>query len=206
MEKFAVRNIRLCTKDCLCLYVCQTGASDTENSVIDVNKCIGCGSCVDACPSGAISLMPKKLPVQQQKNEKVVAYAKSLSLNKSKEESIADALLLKAESDEEYKLFTALKKSFRLVNEDILREAGFMLPQSGNSGKFLYDLVENPPKDFPVESAKALLEKIEFNETFKKGATKKYKCLLCGAEFESDEENPVCPMCGASGKSLMEIK
>ena len=27
--KIAVRNIRLCSKDCLCLYVCPTGASDT---------------------------------------------------------------------------------------------------------------------------------------------------------------------------------
>ena len=33
--KYAVRNIRLCTKDCLCLYVCPTGATDTENSIID---------------------------------------------------------------------------------------------------------------------------------------------------------------------------
>ena len=37
-------------KDCLCLYVCPTGATDTENSVIDVNTCIGCGDCADACP------------------------------------------------------------------------------------------------------------------------------------------------------------
>ena len=62
MEKIAVRNIRLCTKDCLCLYVCPTGASDTENSIIDVNKCTGCGLCADACPSGAISLVPKEYP------------------------------------------------------------------------------------------------------------------------------------------------
>ena len=34
--KIAVRNIRLCSKDCLCLYVCPTGASDTENSIIDL--------------------------------------------------------------------------------------------------------------------------------------------------------------------------
>ena len=33
-KTIAVRNLRLCTKDCLCLYVCPTGASDTENSVI----------------------------------------------------------------------------------------------------------------------------------------------------------------------------
>ena len=26
---------------------------------------------------------------------------------------------------------------------------------------------------------------------------KKYLCLVCGVEFESDDENPVCPVCGA---------
>ena len=53
-DKYAVRNLRLCTKDCLCLYVCPTGATDTENSIIDPNKCIGCGVCAEACPSGPI--------------------------------------------------------------------------------------------------------------------------------------------------------
>ena len=33
----AVRNIRLCTKDCMCLYVCPTGATDTENGQIDAS-------------------------------------------------------------------------------------------------------------------------------------------------------------------------
>ena len=46
-EKYAVRNLRLCTKDCLCLYVCPTGATDTENSIIDPEKCIGCGACAE---------------------------------------------------------------------------------------------------------------------------------------------------------------
>ena len=50
-EKVAVRNVRLCEKDCLCLYVCPTGASDTENSVIDTEKCIGCGACQAIEPS-----------------------------------------------------------------------------------------------------------------------------------------------------------
>ena len=48
MKLFAVRNLRLCTKDCLCLYVCPTGASDTEDSIIDVKTCIGCGTCAAA--------------------------------------------------------------------------------------------------------------------------------------------------------------
>ena len=38
MSKVAVRNLRLCTKDCMCLYVCPTGATDTEDSIIDVKK------------------------------------------------------------------------------------------------------------------------------------------------------------------------
>jgi len=50
-DKYAVRTIRLCEKDCLCLYVCSTGASDTENSVIDKDKCIGCGACEHVCPA-----------------------------------------------------------------------------------------------------------------------------------------------------------
>lgn len=69
MKKIAVRNIRLCTKDCLCLYVCPTGAADTENSIIDVNKCIGCGVCAQSCPSGAISMVPTEYPPQQPKEK-----------------------------------------------------------------------------------------------------------------------------------------
>ena len=48
MKKLAVRNLRLCTKDCLCLYVCPTGAADTENSVIDPEKCVHCKMCMTA--------------------------------------------------------------------------------------------------------------------------------------------------------------
>ena len=50
MKEIAVRNLRLCTKDCLCLYVCPVGATDTENSIIDVEKCLGCGVLCQSLP------------------------------------------------------------------------------------------------------------------------------------------------------------
>ena len=34
---------------------------------------------------------------------------------------------------------------------------------------------------------------------------KKYRCILCGVEFESDDANPVCPVCGATGDDIVEI-
>ena len=55
-EQYAVRNIRLCTKDCLCLYVCPTGATfQRDDGIVVVNNdwCVGCGYCVQACPYDA---------------------------------------------------------------------------------------------------------------------------------------------------------
>ena len=155
--KVAVRNVRLCEKDCLCLYVCPTGASDTENSVIDPARCTGCGACAEACPSGAISLVPREYPPQQPKEPEVAAALRELAAGKAAQELLASAL--------PGPLAEAVRKSSRVMAEDILREAGWMLPQSGSALRLLgdmWDLAQEP--GFPEEALELLLSSIRFNE------------------------------------------
>jgi ferredoxin len=156
-DQFAFRNIRLCTKDCLCLYVCPTGAADTENSIIDVNKCIGCGKCAASCPSGAISMVPKKLPPQQKHTDGVTAAMNALLRSKAEQEKTAAGL--------PGALAAAVEKSCRIQAEDLVREAGYMLPQSGNAHAFLKKLVASPPSaEFPKAAAEKLLELLPDND------------------------------------------
>lgn len=165
MKKIAVRNLRLCTKDCLCLYVCPTGATDTENSVIDVDKCIGCGACAEACPSKAISMVPVEYPPQQPKANAVIAALNDMAQAKSDGERAAYSIAERTKKDGLYRLMKAVAASERLIAEDIMREAGYMLPQSGNTHDFLKGLIDVPPTpDFPLEAAKKLYDMIPNND------------------------------------------
>ncbi len=207
MKKIAVRNLRLCTKDCVCLYVCPYGATDTEDSVIDVDKCVGCGICAEACPSKAISMMPKELPPQQNKKDEATNKLNKIIINKAKGEAIAKQISDTTDKDGLYRLMKAVLKSERLMNEDLIREAGYMLPQSDNVHKLLEDLIKNKPtEDFPVDVTKKILEKIPNNEKGNK-KMRKFKCLVCGEIFYvKDGEEPICPRCKAKGDKLVEIK
>ena len=202
-EKVAVRNVRLCEKDCLCLYVCPTGASDTENSVIDTEKCIGCGACAEACPAKAISLVPREYPPQQVKSEEVIAVLRQLADSKTEQETFAAGL--------SGSLAEAVRKSNRIMAEDLLREAGYMLPQSGNVYRLLegmLPLAQEP--GFPIEAVEQLLGSISFNEPTGKEEEKSmesWKCSVCGYVHEGPlPEGFTCPVCKQPAAKFVKVE
>ena len=202
-DKYAVRNLKHCTKDCLCLYVCPTGATDTENSIIDTKKCIGCGACAAACPSKAICMVPRELPPQQPKEEKVVEALRALVQNKAKAEVIASKL--------PDKLSKAIEKSSRLMAEDLCREAGFMLPQSNNTKEFLEQIKTYP--NVPKEVVDELLNSIKFNENKQNNKKKevnkmeKWKCSVCGYIHEGPmTDDFTCPVCKQPASKFVKIE
>ncbi len=200
-EHYAVRNLRLCTKDCLCLYVCPTGATDTEDSIIDKTKCIGCGACADACPSSAISMVPQEMPPQQPKEDQVAEALRALIQSKARAENLA-AQLPDA-------LSAAVERSSRLMAEDLCREAGFMLPQSGNARAFLERLKDYP--GIPADVVNRLLETIPFQDnTAKKTEGKtmeKWKCTVCGYIHEGPMTPDFkCPVCGQGADKFVRIE
>lgn len=76
---------------------------------------------------------------------------------KALQQSVADTL--------PQKLALAMAKSNRIMGEDIIREAEYMLPQSGNTHAFLTALATaDNPVDFPSTAVTALLDTLDCNE------------------------------------------
>ncbi len=163
-EVRAVRNLRICSKDCLCLYVCPTGATDTETGQIDFSKCIGCGACSKACPSGAISMVPYQYPKQQTKDDLVIAKLNKLIQSKVEQEQMAEYIYKNSNDSIEKQLAKAIIGANRLMTEDLYREAGFMLPQSKNTKDFLKNLLQQTKDETLKKDIEKLIDLLDFNE------------------------------------------
>ena len=161
-ERHAYRDLKICTKDCLCLFVCPTGATDNETGQIDFDKCIGCGACAAACPSKAISMLPRVYPKQKVKDKRVISELFKLADSKIEQIKTIKYHISKSSDDDEKRFYKALIHSNKVMVEDMMREAGFMLPQSSNTNKLLISL---KGKDEEIDKViNKLLEKLEVND------------------------------------------
>ena len=155
----AARNVALCTKDCLCLFICPTGATDTENGQIDFAKCLdGCRLCVDACPSHALYLVHDRYPEKPAKDDSVVTVLDELAASKARQEAVCKAVA--GEAGPQATLAKALALSNRILAEDATRESNYMVPKDIHTKELLeHMLKENKEKDFPAEAVEKLLQR-----------------------------------------------
>jgi rubrerythrin len=158
----------------MCLYVCPTGATDTETGQIDAEKCLdGCRACVDACPSHAISLAPDSYPPPQSKADVVVKALYALAASKTAQQRIADTLAQTSGSAVERQFAQAVAASSKLSAEDLLREAGYLLPQSAKVRSLLQSMISGAvPDDFPKDAVERLLTMLDSTKPITNKETK----------------------------------
>ena len=156
-------------------------------------------------------MVPADYPPQQPKAVRVRAVLEDLAQSKADGECAARRIAETTEKEGLSRLMTAVARSERLMAEDLMREAGFMLPQSGNVHEQLENWVKDPPcAGFPADAARKLLQMIPNNEINEqpKGETNmaKWICTVCGYVHEGNEPPQKCPVCKQPAEKFKKLE
>ena len=106
-------------------------------------------------------MLPDKYPPQQPKHAAVIAAQRALGLSKVRQERIASGIADSSDCEVTKQFAKAVAKSNLRMAEDILRESGYLLPQSNEVRELLELMLENAAPDFPKEAAELLLSKLQ---------------------------------------------
>jgi hypothetical protein len=103
--------------------------------------------------------VPESYPPQQEKKQAVLSAMRKLSASKVAQEQAFAQLEHTAPSEPARRCAKAMRCSCRLMAEDLLRESGYMLPQSENVQTLLKKELETVTDEaYPKDAAKKLLE------------------------------------------------
>ena len=90
-----------------------------------------------------------------------MAAQRELGKSKTEQWVIAEAIAASANSAVTRQFAAAVAKSNLRMAEDILRESGYMLPQSAEVRDLLEAILKNAAPDFPKDAARLLLNKLQ---------------------------------------------
>lgn len=102
------------------------------------------------------------MPKQQEKKEEVIRALFKVANTKMDAINQLKGMINLSSSEDEKRLYKALIHANKVIIEDLMREAGYMLPESKNTHEFLEELKKTTPQQ--EDTIQQLLNKLEVNE------------------------------------------